>query len=216
MSTSFQHDCPHCRTRCAGFRVIAQHVHRTNSRQNFAVAVCGVCDFPSIYHYRDADLSVRTATPIDLLRSEINFPADRFLIINVWPQVTGDTPTDLPENVARFFEQGVQNERAENWDAAGAMFRKSLDVATKILDSDNANKTLFQRINLLAASGRLTADLAVWAHEVRIDGNESVHGDEPETVDDVSAIHQFCRAVLLYCFSLPALVATRSSQAMDA
>lgn len=160
----------------------------------------------------DVQLGRTTNAIMDIARNNVAFPGSRFHVAGVWPEDNVSTPADLPSNVAKFFEQGAQNEKSENWDAAGAMFRKSLDVATKILDPDNAGKTLFQRINLLSQAGRLTSDLALWAHEVRIDGNESVHGDDPETADDVAAIHQFCRAVLLYCFTLPALVAARSSQ----
>lgn len=65
------------------------------------------------------------------------------------------------------------------------------------------SKNLFQRIESLTKAGRLTADLGKWAHEVRIEGNSSVHDDEPETKEDVEAIHEFCRAVLLYTFTLP-------------
>jgi hypothetical protein len=180
-----------------------------NPRNNFASAVCGVCDYPIIVSYLDAELSRSTMTPIDILRSNIDFPNARLQIIDSWPSSELDSPSDLPANVLNFFEQGVRNERAGNWDAAGAMFRKTLDVATKILDPINSKKTLFDRINLLASSGRITSDLSKWAHEVRIDGNDAVHGEDPETEEDVLAIHQFCRAVLLYTFSLPALVASR-------
>jgi hypothetical protein len=132
--------------------------------------------------------------------------------MSVWPADSGDAPESLPPNVDAFFRQGVSNEKAGNWDAAGAMFRKALDVTTKLVDPELSRKNLFERINALTASGRLTSDVAAWAHEVRIDGNNSVHDDEPESAEDVAAIHQFCRAVLLYMFTLPSLVADRSSR----
>jgi hypothetical protein len=146
-----------------------------------------------------------------LVGANVDFPSERLRIIEIWPESTQGAPENLPSNVENFFSQGLQNERSGNWDAAGAMFRKSLDIATKILDPTSANKNLFQRITALEKAGRLTADLAAWAHEVRIDGNASVHDDEPETREDVAAIHEFARAVLLYTFTLPALVAARSS-----
>ncbi|QQV78096.1 DUF4145 domain-containing protein [Sphingomonas aliaeris] len=189
---------------------MAQHVLRSDKAINFVIAICGVCDFPSLYRCFDFKYS-SLGVGKDLTKFETDFPGDRFAIADIWPSTGGDTPPDLPDNVAKFFEQGTNNERAEHWDAAGAMFRKALDVGTKIIDPSFSNKNLSQRINLLRESGRLTSDLAAWAHEVRIDGNESVHGNDPETREDVVAIHQFCRAVLLYTFSMPALVAARKN-----
>lgn len=211
MPTSFQYDCPHCRTNKAAFTIRHQYYSRSIARVFFFGAVCGVCEHPISAQGIDTEIGIRTTSPVDLLAATIDFPSDRMKLIRIWPGQTAEAPENLPENIEKFFTQGIRNERAENWDAAGAMFRKALDVATKVLDPPNSGKPLFQRIEALAQAGRLTADLAAWAHEVRIEGNSSVHDDEPETSEDVAVIHQFARAVLLYTFTLPALVAARST-----
>ena len=187
-----------------------QHWFREGGSSYVLTAVCGVCDFPILVHYLDTEPGVRVSNPLSLIEQNVSFPGQRFKIVTVWPRNEREVPENLPDNVATFFGQGLRNEKAQNWDAAGAMFRKSLDVATKILDPSHAHKNLFQRIEALENGGRLTSDLAAWAHEVRIDGNAAVHDDEPETPEDVAAIHEFARAVLLYTFTFPALVASRT------
>lgn len=213
--TSLRHNCPHCGTRGSGFDI---NYRRSSGRQkqfSYALATCGICDRPIALEYQDILEGVQYSGVVDIAAHNVDFPDKNFLVHEIWPASTEDVPSDLPKNVANFFLQGIRNEKAEQWDAAGAMLRKSLDVATKCLDPSLAGKSLFERINTLAKAGRLTADLATWAHEVRIGGNSSVHDDDPETKEDVAAIHEFCRAVLLYSFTLPALVATRSSRSVS-
>ena len=106
----------------------------------------------------------------------------------------------MPGNVATFFEQGQRALKATHWDAAGAMFRKTLDVSTKLfLEPEHRDKTLFKRIELLVAGGKLTAAMGDWSHEVRLDGNEAVHGEEPETEEDAMMLRErFTEAFLTY------------------
>jgi hypothetical protein len=216
MPSSFQLDCPHCQTKRAGFVPSYQHWFRDPTNRYVLTAICGVCDYPILVHYQDLQLGKTTTSPVNLTDRNTDFPGNRFYIMEVWPETATSAPDSLPDNVANFFEQGLRNERAESWDAAGAMFRKSLDVATKILDPSGSSLTLFKRIEQLKESGRLTADLAEWAHEVRIEGNSSVHDDDPETREDVIAIHEFARAFLLFTFTIPELVKARSTAEIEA
>lgn len=211
MATTFQYDCPHCQSKRSAFSIIDQYPHRSVKGRQFITSVCGVCDIPIIVQYVDMNI-VRGYSATSLTSVAVDFPGINFVIETSWPTGGSDAPSDLPINVQKFFEQGSQNERAQNWDAAGAMFRKTLDVATKILDPALSAKNLFHRIEALVTQGSLTAAIGEWAHEIRIDGNDAVHGDEPETSDDVAAMHEFCRAFLTYSFSLPSLVARRKSR----
>jgi len=113
-------------------------------------------------------------------------------------------PDHLPENVKRFFLQGVENV-ARNQDAAGAMFRKSLDVALKV-KCPEATGRLVDRINRAVELGTLTSELGEWAHQIRLEGNEATHGDDPYTPEQAAALHQFTMLVLLYLFTLPGML----------
>lgn len=109
---------------------------------------------------------------------------------------------------------------AGRWDAAGAMFRKSLDVGTKILAPDKRTKNLYSRITELVDEGRLTSAIGAWSHEIRLDGNDAVHDEEPETEHDANVMQRFTEALLIYSFTLPAMVeanrAKRNPPANDA
>lgn len=90
------------------------------------------------------------------------------------------------------------------------MFRKCLESATKILDSTLASKALVKRIDALAEAGRLTTELASWAHEIRLGGNEAAHEDEPFTVEEAQDLRNFIENFLRYAFTLPSAVKRRS------
>lgn len=209
MSTHFNYDCPHCLTRGAGFEVTYQwRPHRTITDASM-LAVCGICKggMTLLSEFRLAG----NAHP-DLVREDVPYPGERFIIRATWPRFAGRCPADVPPNVESFYNQGLENLSAGRWDAAGAMFRKSLDVATKIIAPDKRSKTLFARINELVTEGRLTEAIGEWAHEIRLDGNDAVHDDEPESDDDAAVMRRFAEAVLTYSFTLPALVATNRAK----
>jgi tetratricopeptide (TPR) repeat protein len=160
------------------------------------------------------------ATHSDLAGHSIPYPAGKYWLLETWPKFTGRCPTSVPANVESFYNQGLENLAAGRWDAAGAMFRKSLDVATKVIAPDKRAKTLFARINELVAEGRLTNAMGEWSHELRLDGNDAVHDEEPETEADAHVMHRFAEALLTYSFTLPAMVeanrAKRTPVANDA
>lgn len=131
-----------------------------------------------------------------------------------WPMAeSGQAPEDTPLTVARFFEQGTSSIELGNFDAAGMMFRKALETSTKLLDGDLAGKRLVNRIDELAEQHKLTPDLAEWAHEVRLGGNEAAHEDEPFTLEEAVDLRNFIENFLRYSFTLPSAVKRRSSAA---
>ena len=113
-------------------------------------------------------------------------------------------PAFTPENVARFFEQGMEN-LARNWDAAGTMFRKALDAGLKDKWPE-VTGSLYDRIEKIATEGGLTADMKEWAHHIRLDGNDAAHEDQPMVASRARALADFTRLFLLYTFSLPGML----------
>jgi hypothetical protein len=65
---------------------------------------------------------------------------------------------------------------------------------------------LFKRINKMVAAGQLTPAMGDWSHEIRLEGNDAVHDDEPETEDDARAAQKFAEAFLTYVYTLPEMV----------
>ena len=199
---NFSLKCPHCLTASAGFSVTHQWQSRIASNYNFLVGVCGICYNGIIVHSLDTGSSIHGS----LTGKPEVYPGTRYKILETWPSLNIDIPLGVPENIARFYEQGLINLAGQQWDAAGAMFRKTLDIATKKLNPEKINKTLFQRINLLVENDILTPAMGEWSHEIRLDGNDAVHDDEPETQGDASASQVFTEAFLRYAFTLPSMV----------
>ena len=113
-------------------------------------------------------------------------------------------PDHLPDNVRSFFEQGINN-LSQSWDAAGAMFRKTLDVTLKHKFSE-IKGTLKKRIDEAANQRDLTPELAEWAHQIRLDGNEASHGEEPFSQEDAQRLATFTELVLRYLYTLPGML----------
>lgn len=203
MSSQFQNDCPYCRTKSAGFVVHHQWDDRTRQTHSSLLAVCAVCNNGIVVNLRN--VAGRKVASYNRDKHDFPFGDDR--VLSIFPQVAGEVPSDCPPAVERFYLQGLMNLASENWDAAGAMFRKTLDVATKIIAPDKRNENLYNRINALVSDGLLTRSMGDWSHELRLDGNDAVHDEEPETSDDAHVMQKFAEAFLRYAFTLPNLVA---------
>ena len=113
-------------------------------------------------------------------------------------------PDYTPENVARFFEQAIDN-LPKNWDAAGSMFRKALDTGLKSKFPEMKG-TLYNRIEEAAKKQDLTPALAEWAHQIRLGGNDAAHEEEPISKNDAEELSKFTRLVFLYLFTLPGML----------
>ena len=149
----------------------------------------------------------------NLIQHPMDFPGDRFTVLATWPEFQNKAPEDVPPFVANYYEQGLENLAARRWDAAGAMFRKALDVATKQLRPDLASNKLYNRIEAMVEGQDLTPAMGQWSHRIRLDGNDAIHEEVPETEEDAAASQQFCEAFLTYAYTLPALVAQGQSKA---
>jgi hypothetical protein len=117
-------------------------------------------------------------------------------------------PSHLPDNVGSYFRQGTDNLRRRNWDAAGTMFRKAVDIGLRHLHAGSTGN-LFDRINNLPQETGVTPAMKDWAHQIRRLGNDAAHEDEPFTEDDAKDLRSFTELFLTYAFSLPAMIEER-------
>lgn len=129
------------------------------------------------------------------------------------PAKQASIPGHLPDNVAAYFSEAVANVKTGP-NAAGAMFRKSIDVALKHIDPD-AKGNLVKRIDKAANSGKLTADLAEWAHHVRLEGNDAAHDEDPFTPEEADELHKFTDLMMRYLFTLPGMLQARRSDSTE-
>lgn len=199
--------CPYCKTTSVAFTAVYGWVISGNNRR--VVFKCGSCHEAVLREY---------IGPHDL--ANLGGGIENYQALTLgrqWPIApSGAAPKDSPENVAKFFEQGTSSLEVGNFDAAGMMFRKALESATKVLDPEATTMPLIKRINALADCGKLTADMAQWAHEVRIGGNEAAHDDEPFSENDASDLRNFVENFLRYAFTMPSAVRRREGRSETA
>ena len=124
-------------------------------------------------------------------------------VIGVLPLVPNRVPEHLPENIQLYFQQGIDNISQENWDAAGSMFRKTLESVLKKEFPDNAGLPLIKQIGQASRDGKLTPGLAGWANEIRIWGNDATHAEDPFKAEEAQQMQEFTESVLIYLITLP-------------
>lgn len=133
-----------------------------------------------------------------------------FWVVSITPKPkANEAPQYTPPNVARPFIQALDNLRRSNWDAAGTMCRKALDVGTQVMDPALKPLTLYKRIENLHETGRITADLKEWAHHIRVNGNDAAHDEDEFTEDEAKDLMNFTDMLLQYLFTMPGMLAER-------
>lgn len=131
------------------------------------------------------------------------------------PQMSADvreiypTPSEIdatiPERPKEFLKQALNSINAP----AGAIMlaASSVDAMLKVKGYQSGN--LYQRIDKAAEDHLITADMAKWAHEVRLDANDQRHADENAslpTQEQARRVIEFATALAQCFFVLPARV----------
>ena len=199
------HDCPHCHTKRVAFDIVQQNAVPSGGGREWNVfVVCNGCGVGAVAF-------VISRTGLDPV-THVDTEPDKFTVQHFWPEPEGpESPDHLPPNIEAFYLQAAENV-GRNFDAAGAMFRKALDVTLKIICPEATGK-LANRINKAVKLGKLTESLGEWAHKIRIGGNDAVHDEDPYTEDEARDLHRFTELVLMYVFTLPGMMAERREKA---
>lgn len=101
-------------------------------------------------------------------------------------------PSDLPQDIEAAFNEGATCMSVQCWNAASAMFRLCLDLATRPLlppeDQENGpnrrqRRDLGLRVPWLIEHGLLPRELAELAGAVREDGNDGAHAGNLSEAD---------------------------------
>ncbi|WP_426026656.1 DUF4145 domain-containing protein [Brevundimonas sp. TSRC1-1] len=130
-----------------------------------------------------------------------------------WPEVVDtQAPSHTPVAVARRFIEGEDAYRRGSWNAAVAMYRSALDIATKGMEGVPAGLTFYRRLEWLHDNHRITPDMRAWADRVRIEGNEALHDPEDFVEEDAKPLRLFTETFLKYSFELPGEVAAYRTQ----
>ena len=162
----FKNDCPHCGAKSVAFTIsVEKEIKGVPSGPGWiwdTFAQCGHCRRGIVATF---EVSAQRESPSKYAKKRLLYIAPK--------RLSSTAPKHTPENVARFFEQAMDN-LPKNWDAAGSMFRKALDTGLKSKFSE-IEGSLHDRIKEAAEKQMLTPDLAAWAHQIRLGGNEAAH-----------------------------------------
>ena len=205
-------DCPYCLTKQAAFQGSSFEPMNAENTEFIMLMQCQVCrdgivarfKAPSSQSFYQWVQGQVYGTP-----EQIKKVAD---LIKTYPEPhVSTTPDHTPQNVERFYLQGMDNLK-RNFDAAGTMFRKSLDSALKHLDP-NGKGTLEKRIDSLPDASGVTSAMKTWAHEIRHLGNDAAHEDDPFIETEAKSLQAFTELFLTYAFTLPGMLAERKRKA---
>ena len=198
--------CPHCRTEKVGFCVVAEHQHKADTERFDVFAYCRACESSVVVEAQSSGATGSvlvdwTADPghVSLKRMHPH-----------WNTTSTSAPEHTPDPIAKDFVEGLECLRRGSFNAAGMMFRKTLQRATTAI-ADGAgigpfkSKTPLQhRIDALAEHNLLTESMRDLAVAVKLDGNAAAHEEEQE-FDKAAATQtkEFVELFLLYTLSLP-------------
>lgn len=200
-------DCPHCGAKRMTFKIQNEYLRPETPQQIIIGASCGACAMPivALFHSHNnlAAIQYRTADYDGNLMGH----GHQIYLQSVYPHTfEDDTPKDIPESVRKIFIQAAASLRAKHYDAASGMYRKAMELALKEFSPDIEAWKIEKRIDQMAVEHRITPELKAWAHELRLDGNDGMHGLEEANKDTVDQMHEFCKFLLIYLYTLPAQV----------
>lgn len=201
-------NCPHCKVQKASFtgRVVLATESDIESRIPLSCPHCHEVVVYKAMHwsgFRDSFYQYDETYNLNVLESRIQ------LMGNYPTGTVHSAPADVPERIGKFFIEAQENLVGGKFETCILLCGKVLDIATKGMDQA---WSLEKRLKKLATDGKITADMADWAEEIRLDRNEAAHADEDFDKDDASEIIGFTEAFLNYVYTLPALVHERRKQ----
>lgn len=130
--------------------------------------------------------------------------ANSVQIVRLWPQLDSVSEA-VPERARMFLGQAI----ASLHTPSGAVMLTASAVDAMLKAKGYKTGVLNDRIKEAATANLITAEMAEWAHEVRLDANEQRHADEnaplPDEADARKSI-AFAKALAEFLFVLPDMV----------
>lgn len=207
----FKHNCPHCGSVGALFTAAAAVAHPNRTGCWTLFMTCPMCTGGIVLVVRDPVGADPMKQAGDL--RGLNSQGRSVDIMDIYPAAKDvDVPAHLPEGVAKSFREGCAIVR-QSPNAACAMFRRALELGLRELSPDVDAWRLEKRIDKLTELHMLTPAIQSWAHRIRLDGNDAVHGEEDATTDDARGMEDLTRFVLTYLYTLPKAVESAAARA---
>ena len=125
-------------------------------------------------------------------------------VIELYPSGT-DVDAAIPDRARTYLDQAINSLSSP----AGAVMLAASAVDAMLKAKNLKDGSLYARIDKAATDHLITAEMAAWAHDVRLDANDQRHADEdaslPDTADAKRAV-DFALALAQFMFVLPTRV----------
>lgn len=125
-------------------------------------------------------------------------------ITKIWPE-SESVSLAVPDRAREYLSQALGSLHAP----AGAVMLAAASVDSMLKEKGLKTGSLYSRIDDASKSHLITEEMAMWAHEVRLDANDQRHADENAllpTREDAERVIEFTQALAQFLFILPALV----------
>jgi hypothetical protein len=123
----------------------------------------------------------------------------------IYPSAESVHP-DVPDRASSYLKQAIASQHAP----AGAVMLAASAVDAMLKQKGLVDGTLNSRIKAAAEQHLITAEMAEWAHEVRLEANGQRHVDEDAAMpmaEDAKRVIEFAQALAQFLFVLPTRVA---------
>jgi len=125
-------------------------------------------------------------------------------ISQIWPSPK-TVAEEIPVRAREFLSQAIDSLHSP----AGAVMLTASALDAMLKDKGYKDGSLNDRIDEAAKDHLITAEMAAWAHEVRLDANDQRHADEaaalPNAADAKKTV-EFAEALAHFLYVLPARV----------
>lgn len=197
------HDCPRCPTTSAAFTSRGGYVPLTSHLPHTAwlLFACPKCSGPLLVLVQNPQRFDLTAGESDLR----DVPQLRILRVEPEPKIHA-APSETPAAAADAYIEALDSLHRGKWTSAASMLRRTLEIALRQFSPEIEAWKLEKRIDKLADAHKITPALQQWAHELRLDGNEALHGTAAATEELATRMERLTFFLLTYLFTLPAEV----------
>ncbi len=176
--------------------------------------LCNKCERASVYE----------GQPNPRLNENVNVEQNRYICETPiqYPPISLVLSEDIPERTRDVFLEAATCRGYGLNEAAGAMFRKAIDVGTKqFYESDPRLSgkqpaiALRSRIKALGEMNILDDEVVELADIAALDGNDAAHDMDPYTQDEAEALEDLTFDLLDRLFTRPAKIARVRQKQLD-
>ena len=178
--------CPHCLMNKPNLKSVCSFNSRADNGTNmryWQTYVCANCGGATVAYNRGDNTEIEA----------------------FYPELQNKLDESIPTRIKTYLQQAIDSQFAP----VGSLMLCASAVDAMLKEKGYIEGSLYKRIDTAATDNLITADMAKWAHKIRLDANEQRHSDLESTLPEVEDARQgieFTKALVELLFVLPAKV----------